>query len=89
MRYLKTWTAGLKPEEVNELVKQLEGAQPIWERLSSILDQRVKASVDKQLSFSTYESPNWAYVQADAVGYQRAIKEILELIKERNQHVTI
>lgn len=83
MKVLKTWTAGLSPEEEKELVKHLKGCSMVFERLSSILDQRVKGSVDKQLSSNLYELPNWALVQADAIGYQRALKEVITLIKER------
>lgn len=83
MNHLKTWTANLSGNEKEELVSQLKACQPVLDRLSSILDQRTEASVSKQLSSVTYESPSWALVQADAIGYQRALKEIRELLKER------
>ena len=82
-KVLKTWTANLSPEEEKEFAIKLREASDVFERLSSILDQRVKSLVSKQISSNTYDSPSWAYIQADAIGYQRAIQEVLELIKER------
>jgi hypothetical protein len=82
MEFLKAWTANLSPDEVKRLVSQLRESDTIRERLISILDQRMRASVNDQHSSKNYDSPNWAYKQADAVGYQRAMKEVINLLTE-------
>lgn len=44
------------------------------------LQTKMEASRKASLSGDAYESNNWAYKQADNVGYQRAIEEILKFL---------
>lgn len=80
---IHTWTAGLSKEEAAALVRRLKDSEEVFLRLSYILDQRLKDSVNKQMASQSYDKPSWPYFQADCVGYQRAMKEILTLITER------
>jgi len=79
--YVKTWTTGLSPDEKKELSLQLEQAEEAFLKLASILDQKIEGSVKRQRSRAGYESPNWMFEQADAIGYQRALSDVLTLIK--------
>lgn len=81
--FLQAWTANLSDKEAEELVSKLKMAEEVFDRLSFILDQRMKSSIDEQHSSKRYESPNWALFQADAIGYQRALKMVKDLISER------
>jgi hypothetical protein len=85
MDYVKTWTTNLSPEEADELVLHLKGADTVLERLHSILDQRIEDSESKQCSEKAYDCPNWTYKQADAMGYQRALRMVQELITKREK----
>ena len=84
-KFLKAWTANLPSQEADELVKLLGEASRVRERLTSILDQRIEGSVSEQLKKSAYDCPNWAYAQADAIGYQRALREVIELLALRGK----
>ena len=83
MKYLKDWTQGLSEEDSREVVQKLKQAEFVLTKLSDILDQRVRSSVNGQRSQSNYDSPSWALLQADKIGYQRALTEVIELIRER------
>tara|TARA_R100001463_G_scaffold26933_6_gene62707 strand:- start:12896 stop:13138 length:243 start_codon:yes stop_codon:yes gene_type:complete len=46
------------------------------ERLKAILEPMLKESVTQ----ADYDSPSWAYKQADRIGYNRALNQVLEII---------
>lgn len=50
-----------------QIVKELEGMQ--------------RESYTTALSKITYDNPNWSLLQADHRGYERAIKEVIALLK--------
>ena len=43
---------------------------------------KMEENLKNQLLKGGYDTPNWAQLQADAVGYNRALQEILKLIEE-------
>jgi len=53
-----------------------EYRQAMINALLTKIDAQRKAS----LSGDAYENSNWAYKQADSVGYQRALEEILKFL---------
>jgi hypothetical protein len=76
------WTNGLTPEEKTELKKDFVGSVILRRRLKKLLEDKENASRKASISKEGYENPNWAYLQADARGYERAISEIISLISE-------
>ncbi len=73
------WIAGVEnPEEFQ--TKMLEQKE-LFKRFYELLDQKVKANDKSQLKKDNYESSNWAYRQADSVGYNRCLEEIKALLK--------
>lgn len=48
--------------------------------LARIIETKLSSEDSSNLSKEGYDSPNWAYKQADLVGYKRAMKEILSLL---------
>jgi len=74
------WFNGAKPsdKEAREKVKQDIGlARNAFERLTGILSSRMKDSAVKD-----YNKAAWPFLQADTNGYNRALTEVLKLIKE-------
>ena len=74
------WTKGLNAEQKVQLKQDFVGGVLLRERLSELLKEKQELSVRKSRSEDGYASPNWAYIQADARGYERAISEIISLI---------
>jgi len=72
------WFSGIKNEEEREKVKQdIALAHNAFKRLSDIL-----AKKEKKSSASDYDRASWSSYQADMNGYNRALQEVLKLIKE-------
>jgi len=73
-----TWLKTCKTDEDRkkreaELLRSKIG----FDFLADILKSRLKHSVPTP----DYESPSWAYKEADRHGYNRALTEVLELIE--------
>jgi len=72
-----SWFKECKTKEDKEQVRELlysnkEG----FDRLKDILEPMLKEA----LPTADYDSPSWAYKQADRIGYNRALTTVLELI---------
>ena len=74
------WTKGLTPEQTTELRKDFVGSAILRGRMKELLEDKMRMSREESLAKSSYDNPNWAYLQADARGFERAISEILSLI---------
>lgn len=76
MRTQAIWFTGTKTEEDKEKVKQdLALAFRAFQRLEKLLKTKLKEPS------SDYAEPSWAYHQADTIGYNRAIREVMKLIQ--------
>lgn len=75
-----SWTKGLEPDVVDELRGDFLSSHLVRKRLTEILEEKIDASVKGSRNKDNYESPAWAYLQADARGYERALSEIISLI---------
>lgn len=75
------WTTGVKDAKDKEAIRLEYMSSPVMrQRLQELIrDKRAKA-LDANISDAEYQSPNWAYKQADNVGYMRALKEICDLL---------
>jgi hypothetical protein len=70
------WFNGTTTKEERDTVKQdIALAFRAFQRLQEILKRKLKT----ESSFKDYDVANWAYLQADINGYNRALKEILKL----------
>lgn len=78
------WTANLKTEEERKEFTQLMGLSnsPVTRRLLEIIQKEIEQSQKNILSNNNYDSPSWAYIQADNVGYQRALRLVELLLKD-------
>lgn len=76
------WTKGLTQEQATELRKDFVGAVILRQRLQKLLVDKEVASRDSSVSKDLYASPNWAYLQADARGYERALNEVISLLEK-------
>ena len=66
-----------KREERAELVRS---AGPTLEILRKIIQGRIDDKNLRRRSAKLYESPNWPYMQADLLGAERELEEILDLL---------
>ena len=77
MSHQAVWFSGDKDNK--DAVKQdLALARNAFDRMTIILKSKVKESHPT----TDYEKAAWPFYRADADGYQRALTEVLKLIKE-------
>jgi len=71
------WFKGCKTKKDKESVTQvLQSNRESLDRLKEILEPLLKDSSPA----SDYDSPSWAYKQADRNGFNRAVTTVLDLI---------
>jgi len=75
-----SWTQGLSPEQAIEIKKDFKGCFPTRKRLVKLLEDKISTSQKSSISKDLYASPNWSFVQADNIGYQRALNDVISLI---------
>lgn len=77
-----SWTSGLEKEQANEVKSNYKESLVMRRRLVKLLEDKADASTKNSRSKLLYDNPNWALLQADQRGYERAMSEIIELISE-------
>ncbi len=75
------WTSGVEKGLQDEIKKSFNSSSIIRNRLSKILEGKIKSTHTKMRSDKGYEIPHWPLMQADSIGYERALKEIISLLK--------
>lgn len=75
-----SWTTGLDAVKKDDVTAEYQGSATLRKRLVQMLEKKQKTAYDKTLNADNYDSPNWGFLQADAVGYQRALREIIDLL---------
>ena len=74
----KTWTKGAEPTLAADIEDSYGASAVLRKRLEQICQERIKASY--RVGRDEYDCPNWHLLQADGVGYTRALEEIISLI---------
>lgn len=75
------WKKGLDTQQQQDIAGNFVSSSLLRQRLITILVERKQKSMDASNNKEGYASPNWAYQQADSRGYERALEDIMELIK--------
>jgi len=81
----KSWTKGLTQDAAKDIERDYGSAANFRERMCAILQDKIESSLKAGRSKDGYESPNWAYSQADLCGYHRALDEVISLIENEKQ----
>ena len=74
------WTRDYS-EDKEEFESKLLEQHLLFKRLYDIIDRWEQNNYKDNLKKSNYESPSWGNLQADGVGYARALGEIKNLLK--------
>jgi hypothetical protein len=80
MKNLDAWTAHIKdPKERDKFAEYIRNSTDLLERLTKIID--MKLAIAKRSTKVDYESPGWAYRQADQNGTIRVLEDLRKLTK--------
>jgi len=75
---LKTiWFMDLPKDQQEGFKKQISSSKDVLEKLEKIIKDKIKEVVLTE----DYDNPSWAYKQADRNGYNRALTEVLNILK--------
>jgi len=75
-----SWTKGVARELTVDIRQNYKESLVLRRRLVAMLEDKASASTKTSRSKDGYENANWAYLQADARGYERALQEVISLI---------
>lgn len=81
----RSWTTGLEPERTRDVKSNFKEALVMRQRLGEMLNDKINSSHRAGRAKESYDSPNWAYLQADARGYERALQEVIDLILDNSK----
>jgi|688.fasta_scaffold01034_58 hypothetical protein len=76
------WVKGLSPKEKEEMKLLFSSNALFRERAIAILQEKQNSLAKRNTLEDAYDSPNWALKQADAVGYARAMQEMISLFSK-------
>jgi hypothetical protein len=79
----QSWISGLPEEKAKEVKQDYISSYGMRKRLIELLDDKLRASNSFSRSKDNYEKAGWPYLQADAVGYERAILDVISLISDK------
>jgi hypothetical protein len=75
------WTKGLVGEEKEEMKRLFLSNAFFRKRAQLLVQDKIDTIRQKNITETAYDSPNWALKQADAVGYERALQEVINLLE--------
>lgn len=75
------WTKGLSGDAKKDVVQEYASSGNLRARLEVLIREKQVTAQKTIIGKDAYDSPNWAYKQADHVGYLRAMEEIISLLK--------
>lgn len=78
----QSWVKGVLAENIAIIKEDYVASAGARARLVDILMDKIRVSTTVKLQKEGYLSANWAYAQADTIGYERAIYEVISLISD-------
>ena len=76
----KKWLEGIKDADKERHIQDLHQSKRTRNKLNKILKKKLESNQQAARSVAAYTEENWAYRQADRIGYERALAEIIKLI---------
>lgn len=70
------WFMDLPKDEQEGFKREVKSAKNVLDKLEQIVQNKIKEIVIT----NDYDSPSWAYKQADRNGYNRALTEIINIL---------
>jgi len=75
-----SWLQGLDEQGVKDIKSSFKASPRLRRRLTEICESKIDTSLST--TKKQYDNPNWAYMQADNLGYRRALEEIISLLSD-------
>lgn len=76
-------TGRLPPGDREALTQRFVSSEDVLEVIKETLQDKLSADVTMRRGLSNYSLSAWSEYQADGIGYQRALQEVLDLLTFR------
>lgn len=77
-----SWTQGLDEQLKKDVRGDFKSSLLTRNRLTQLLLKKIEVAETTSLDKEGYDTANWAFKQADIVGYKRAMREVIDLITD-------
>lgn len=76
------WTKGIRKgsQEDKDIRSSYAESFIIRKRLAQVLRDKMDGKMKTAMSNDAFDSPSWAFLQAESIGYAKAMKEIISLL---------
>lgn len=81
----KSWVQSLETQQASDVRANYVGSNIMRKRLVKMLQDKLDEACTTSRSKIGYDNPNWAYLQADVRGYERALQEVINLITDNDK----
>lgn len=71
---------GMTEQQADEMRQKFAASAHVRQRIIEILQEKINTNNKATRTKDAYGIANWAYLQADAVGYERALQEVCSLL---------
>ena len=86
MKISTKWIKHCKTQEERKIVlAKVQAARPAFELLQKMIKEEIASKRKNTNKKDRYESPSWAFYQADSMGEERALNSLLKLINIKNE----
>lgn len=68
-------------EQVNSVNHDLQFAKRYLNVLIFRLNKELEDKIKEDENLGNYENPNWALLQAERLGYRRALRKVIDIIR--------
>lgn len=73
---------GLNADDKKEIKGLFIEALRLRKRLNEVMLKKIEATQSERLEKINYDSPSWAFLQADLNGYERGVREAMSLLED-------
>lgn len=74
---------GLDEQGVKDVSASFLSSKPYRDQIIKLLEEEIDGIRLQSVKSSSYDNPNWAYKQADAIGYERGLRKLISLLSEK------
>lgn len=75
------WLSDVEEGLKDEVKKSFNSSKIMRNRLVAMLEGKIKSTHTKMRSDKGYNVAHWPLLQADSIGYERALVEVINLLK--------
>ena len=78
----QSWTKGLDETRTKDVRGDFLSSLVTRKRLIELLEEKISSAEITSQDKAWYDVANWAYKQADLIGYKRALRDVINLVTD-------